>query len=195
MPLTPNSTTVAYAQPTDLFNYYDLRTIADLVNDQGVRTGGSPNPNPSTLALNPVLLANGMRASGLLESACMRSNRYAVSDLSAVNGASQQFLIGLVCDLWMGLLYRRRPDKGKPPASYGEALKWLEQLADGEAIFSFAETEAAGLPLATVDTPYQIWERSLVAQEAFRYFGWTGDLLRLYGPCGVGPSGPCGSYW
>lgn len=188
---TPNSAATSYATPADMLVFYDIRPVADLVNDTGVRTGGSPNPSPATVEASPILQNALDRASGFMEAACLRSDRYTVLDLQSLTGVSLQFLKGIVCDLAMGLLYRRRPDKGKPPAAYGEALKWLEELASGERIFAFAEVEAANLPLATVDTPAQICQRGLVAQEAFRYFGFTGDLI---GPFPNGPGWGCGGW-
>lgn len=189
--LTPNSSLTSYATPDDMLVQYDIRAIADLLNDRGVRTGGSPNPDPAIVAVDPVLQAMLDKASGMVEAACLRSLRYSPADLQGLTGVSLQLLVGIVCDLAMGYLYRRRPDKGKPPAAFGEALKWLEDLASGERIFSFQETEAAALPSVHVETPAEICERSLVAQEAFRYFGVTGDLLRRAGCAGgCGGGGP-----
>lgn len=191
MALTPNSAASSYATPADMLVHYDIRTVADLVNDQGTRTGGSPNPIPASVEANTTLIKIMNAAAGIIEAACLRSVRYAVADLQALTGCSKEFLIQINCDLAMGLLYRRRPDKGQIPPFFTAAMAWLEQLANGEAVFAFAETEDAGLPRAYVETAQDVIERSMVAQQACRYFGVTADELNPFNG-GIRGTGACG---
>lgn len=189
MSLTPNSSLTPYATPADMLVYYDIRPIADLCSDNNTRLGTTPpNPNPdhAIVAASPILAQMLLVASGMVEAALLRADRYGVADLQALDGASQAFLIKLVCDLTMGELYRRRPDKGMPPPFYTAALEWLEHIASGDRVFAFAETEAAGLPLGVVDSQQTLWQRGMMAQRAARYYGndladeWCG----FYGPGG-----------
>jgi len=185
---TINSSTVSYAQPSDLFLFYDLRTVADLASDTGTRIGGSPNPNPTTLAANTNVLAALWLASGWLEAACLRSNRYFPADLLALatvapqvgqpfGNVSQMLLKRIVCAIAMGEMWKRRPRTSKAPEFYVESMKMLEDLANGERLFSFEENEVASIPSAYVEQPADVWQRGLVAQQACRYFGATGDVL------------------
>jgi len=189
---TPNSAASSYATPSDMLDHYDIRTVADLINDTSVRTGGSPNPVPATVEADPKLVKALNAAAGIIEAATLRSKRYFVADLQALDGCSKEFLIQINCDLAMGLLYRRRPDKGQIPPFFTAAMAWLDQLANGERVFSFEENEDAGLPRAYVETAADVEERAMVAQQACRYFGITADELNPYNG-GISGTGNCGS--
>ncbi len=170
-PLTSNSSLTAYAAPADLFLLYDIRTIADLVSDDGTRLGGSPNPNPSTVASSPRLLQLLLVNSGRLEASCVKGQRYLPTDLAALTGASQAYLIQIVCALTMGDLFRRRPEMGKADERTEEAEAALAALADGEQVFAFIETEQAGIMDDQRNTPGDVENRYLTVQQCRRLFG------------------------
>ncbi len=184
---TWNGALVSYATPTDMLEYYDIRTIADYLSDTGVRLGGAPNPTTATVLASTRLQKFLNNAAGIIESAVMRSAHYSLSDLATtLDGVSKELLVGINCWLAMGALWSRRPRKDTPPFGYEMAMKYLEDLANGERIFSLAEVEQASIPSAHVETPAEIWARGMVAQQAFRYFGPTADVNPWWGVPGIG---------
>lgn len=183
---TPNSSLTSYASASDMLDHYDLRTVADLISDNGTRTGGSPNPTRSTVEASPILVKILKSAAGWIEAACLRSQRYSPTDLQALDGVSKEMLIQLNCDLAMGLLFRRRPDKSAPPWSFTAALQVLESLANGDRIFSFVENEEAGLPSEYVMSPADWEEIAMVPQQARRYYGVRADQLNQSGSGSTG---------
>lgn len=183
---TPNSSATAYASASDMLEFFDLRTIADLINDQGNRTGGSPDPTPSTVMANTKLLKALKAGAGWIEAACLRSQRYSAIDLHALDGVSREMLNQLNCQLAMAFLFQRRPDKGPLPQFATMAFQMLEAIANGERIFSFEEHEAAGNPNEQVMSE-QDWDHlALVPIVAQRFYGKTADLLN---PNGAGFTG------
>ncbi len=192
MALTPNSSATAYAAPSDLFLRYDIRTIADLVSDTGSRLGGSPNPNAATVAASPRLLTLLLVNSGRVEASCVKGQRYLPTDLQALTGVSKQYLVQIVCALTMGDLFRARPDIGKPDETYQEACESLKALADGEQIFAFVETEAAGVMENQVNTPGDVENRFLTTVQMRRLFGRRNN--ESVGP-GPGPFPGCWGGW
>ncbi len=188
-PLTPNSSLTAYATPADLFLLYDIRTIADLASDDGTRLGGSPNPNSATVAASPRILRLLLVNSGRLEASCVKGQRYMPIDLAALvaeGGGSGAYLIQIVCALTMGDLFRRRPDLGKPDERTDEAEAALQALADGEQIFAFVETEAAGVMANNLNTPQDVQDRYLTTVQNHRLFGRRNNQSLL---------GPWGRWW
>lgn len=178
---TPNGSLTPYAAASDLLDRYDLRTVADLINDVGRRTGGSPDPNRSTVEADPKLAVALLDGAGWIEAACLRSKRYSATDLHALTGASGSFLKKLNCQLAMAFLFERRPDKGSPPAFLTLAFQTLQAIANGERIFAFAEHEAAGNPIEYVMAAYDWDELALAPVQAQRYYGRTADLLNPRG--------------
>jgi len=187
MAATSNSSATSYASASDMLDFYDIRTIADLISDNSTRKGGSPDPTPAVVIVDTKLARALKWASGVIEAACLRARRYHPGDLHALDGVSKELLIGLVCDLTMARLYRRRPDKGPIPPFVEAAMQMLDALANGERIFSFEENEEAGLPQSHVDTAQQIEERAMVPQQAVRYFGVCADQLNPYQSGNFGP--------
>lgn len=163
MPQTPLTSALGYCTIAEFLNFADLRTVGDLVSDTDERE--------TSLTNNDVLLAAIQRASGMVESAAVIGNRYLPSDLAALTGSAQQLLIGLVADLVIGILYKRRPNKGDPPGSYKEALDMLQQLREGERIFPTQESADAGLPEHQIETPIDVENRNGLSVVAHRYFG------------------------
>lgn len=168
-----------YAQISDLLNAYDNNRLADLVVD-GL-------PRPSSLTGNAILTAMLMQASGMIDAACQRGQKYSQTDLlNVANGSdplnpsismltSQALMVRLTCDLAYGLLVGRRGYSAEDTAAeaprYAEALKTLQALSGGDMIFVTAGTLAAGLPNSQIVISQQV---GLLSGSAFRYFG---DLI------------------
>jgi phage gp36-like protein len=178
--LTPNSNATAYAAPADLFARYDPRVIADLCGDLGSRVGGSPNPNLTTLAANTAITTALSVASGWVEAACLKGERYGTADLAAANGNSQALLVQLVCDLAMGELWKHKHLRHPAEAWYGEAKGLLLALAEGELIFAFLEAEQAGLAVDDRETSQDVDARYLTTRQAYRLYGRRANRNPLY---------------
>jgi hypothetical protein len=180
MALTLNSSASGYLPPLEFLKRFDLRLIADLISDTGVRVGGSPNPDPAVVAVNLNLLSALLDASGDVEAACIRGHRYQPDDLQALAGtpdnvalpsAAQSRLFRLVGRLAMCYLYERRPDKGPIPETYKAAWDHLEALANGEQIFGFAEAQDAGLLRSETEAAPLVERRNLTVVQARGYYG------------------------
>lgn len=180
MAQTPATSAFCYAAAADLFARYDLRNIADYVADDGSRATGTV-PNVITLASNTNVLTALADASGLLEQACFVGERYTSADLlamlnAATPSAGSSLIRRIVCDLAMGLIILRRPAKNAPlPVQYTEAQRQLQLLSQGEAIFPFLETAAAGVLEERVETARDVYARQGVTTQAARLFGRRAD--------------------
>ena len=181
MPKTIASTTEPYCTADDMFLYHDPQQIADLLRD-----GDDPRPttgemSDSTNKYGAMLLRFMRVASGRVESACMVAKMYTVEDLQELYDpvdsanaatASREILIKLVADLcfWM-LSQRRQPNAGDPRNVPGavEANELLNQLRDGERIFSFTETQEAGLPSVNPPDPSRLVTPNVISK-AYRLF-------------------------
>ena len=165
-----------YAQISDLLNCYDNNRLADLVVDGTAR--------PASLAGNTILLAMLQQASGMIDAACQRGQKYSQTDLLNIASGfdplnvqinmqtSQALMVRLTCDLAYGLLVGRRgysaEDSQAEAPRYAEALKTLKLLADGDMIFVTAGALAAGLPQSQVTISQRV---GLLSGAARRYFG------------------------
>lgn len=106
-----------YADADDLIARFDERTIADLLSDDG-----APAVDLANNARLSVLLSE---AEGLVNSAVQTGGTYTDEDMAALvteGGSALEHLKGIVCQLCMVLLLRRRPEK------YGTATEMLKDL-------------------------------------------------------------------
>ncbi len=171
---TPASSATSYCSPSQMEFYYDWRSIAQLVSDDGTQ-----HTQASLLTdanLGAILLA----ASGDVESACFRGGRYVINlaatppinDLAALTGASANLLQKLVADIAFGFLFERRPNPGvEPPLAYQLAIKKLDDLGEGKYIFGLVENMTAGRQQHYVENVCDQMGRNTVTQQAHRYFG------------------------
>ena len=165
-----------YAQISDLLNCYDNNRLADLVTDGGSR--------PASLTGNTILTAMLQQASGMIDAACQRGQKYSQTDLLNIASGfdplnvqinmqtSQALMVRLTCDLAYGLLIGRRgysaEDSAAEAPRYAEALKQLDNLAHGDWIFVTAGALAAGLPQSQIVISQNV---GLLTGAAFRHFG------------------------
>jgi hypothetical protein len=177
---TPLTSTIPYMSVAEFAKRVDIRTIADLIGDQGARIGLQDDGtiDVATVAANANLAAILLDASGEVEAAGMKGARYTPSDLMLIattTGAAQGRLFRIVTRLAVGMLYERRPDKGPPPAAYDQALEQLQQLRDGVMIFGTLETSGAQVMEAKKETRDDVDARNLSSVQASRYFGRRGN--------------------
>ncbi len=175
MAQTSNSATSAYVTAAQFFLCYAPTIVADLLRPLTNPTG----PPPSYLAmcdpLNPAGIKLGMHlkiGAGEIESKCARTKRYLPEDLQALTGVSQMLLQKLNAARGMWSLCQNikpltaRPDE-VPMAT--ESAMMLEELNQGYAIFTFEETEEAGLPSVVPPRPQMLVTPNVVAR-AYRLF-------------------------
>lgn len=172
---TPLSNATSYASAADFLGRYDARSVGDYVSDLGVKV------DPVSLLTNANLLTALADASGMVESACLVGLRYQPSDLAGLTGNSLSFLKRLVCDLAIGMLMMRRPQKDRPiPVTYEMALEFLERLRTGERIFGIQETAEAGTPQSRIQDQGKRNTLNLASLQAGRYFGNRADSNRPF---------------
>lgn len=142
-----------------------------------------------TLSTNQNFLTVLSEASGELESACLRSQMYSVSDLQSLNGVSLQYMKKILSNIAMMNLYTRRDGPNPPETTvenYNSAMKMLEDLSGGMRIFAFNETEEAGLPKNYYMSPWNqirnrmvssTWQRSFGIRQNMQsgYYGYGGN--------------------
>ena len=119
------TTATSYASSTDLGRLYDVNKICQYATDSGVP------PTPADLSTNAIVTAVLLRASGEVEMACLRGEKYTPTTLSALTVAAQAALKGLVCDLAFYHLAKRRVPNPKEVTAYEDAMEILKALNDG----------------------------------------------------------------
>jgi len=157
--VTPNSGSTTYLTPQEFLTRRDARSVYQYATDSDgdPLLGGNSASTAAMIAalVNPatpqgaILAALLMDASGMLESACLRSGRYSPADLAALTGNSAGYMKRILSSMVMYGLMTRRPGPTPPDTivqDYTDAVKALSDLSEGTKIFAFAEAEAAGLP-------------------------------------------------
>lgn len=167
MALTLGSAASSYCTAAEFLKLYDVRTVGELVKDDGTAASAVD------LAADANLSAALGLASGWVESACLAGERYAPADLTALAASATvggNFLRSLVADLAFGHLRQRRgfPADDHPP--FVRAGLVLEQLRRGARIFPFVETREAGRPEVHRLTRDEILDRNQVSSNT-RIFG------------------------
>lgn len=175
--MNPNSSPSAYLSVADFLARKDERSVAQWASDD------PQNPvSVANLPANANVQAAIDAACGMLESAVLRSGRYSVADLQALQGMSLEYMKKILSDIAMYNLIGRRPGPAPPEtalSSYEEAIKALNDLSDGIRIFAFREAELAGVSstkkFSTIDyqannlIPYR-WTRAFGVRQGSRRF-------------------------
>lgn len=163
---TDISSATSYATAAQAVQRHDVRQWGDLLSDDNARVAAAD------VLTNTTLAALLKEASGMVEMACLRGERYTPTDLGeTLSGVSKEMLVGLVCELafWKATV-RRHPDRALQPSAIW-ALQTLDALADGKAIFSLEEVAEAGVQDDDFMTDGD-WQRlNLATDQARRYFG------------------------
>ena len=151
----------SYASNDDMAVRYDVRTLGDLLSDSNTRL------TSSQVTASTVLTALLEEASGDIELACIAGERYLPEDLDALEGVSEQKLIGLVCDIAFSRLMDRRPNViSEAPRRVKDAFDTLNMLREGARIFSLGGAAEAGYLVERV-----VETQCLVSQGASRMLG------------------------
>lgn len=188
--MTPNSGVSPYITVSQFLSIKDSRDVGMLASDNNVPL------TPTQLQTDPNTLAALAFASGELEAAVLASNRYSVADLQALQGNSQNYMLGLLADIAMFRMYGRR--NGPQPsdmviARYNQAMEVLMNLRQGVAIFAFAEVEAAGNPSNVQMTYWDALNKGMLTARWVRPFGIRNTYRPWWGyGWGGGGGGGCG---
>lgn len=170
--MTPNSSLSPYASASDLLTRQDVGLVGQLAADGFVATQAQIE-DPGTVPGQNVYTAL-LSASGEVEYAATRGQRYQPSDLANLNGASQSFFKQIVCDIAMMYLYDRR-DGQNPPENvvekYKRAQEFMTQLVNGEKVFGMVENQAAGSSRTAFFSPNDLLNNDLVSSIYSRSFG------------------------
>ena len=163
MPMTPDSGALPYATPAQMLVFCDARRLGMLVRDDNTQS------TPSQLLADPNLVQFLATASGEVETAALAGSRYKATDLAALqlaggNGAAM--LARLVARLAYGIIDERRNPGSDPHPATVAALKQLDDLRSGMAIFPFAEAAAAGLVVTSVLNDQDRLTDNLVTENA-----------------------------
>lgn len=144
--MTPISSETPYAIAQDLLTRQDVGLVGQLCVDDGNVASALQIVDTNTVAGKNVLTAL-LDASGEIEYAATRGQRYAPQDLQQLTGASLGFLKRITCDIAMMNLYDRR-DGQNPPENvvdkYKRAQEFMQQLVDGERVFGDLQNQQAG---------------------------------------------------
>lgn len=171
MSLTPNTSATPYVTAAEFLRYVDANYVGQLTRDDGLSWTAAELVDGDVETLNEILL----RASGDVESACIRANLFEPEDLRALldeGGSGAALLRGLVSDLAVGYLSDRRAFRDQAPLpAVTRAREQLEMLTKGMRIFPFIETQAAGRPVQRFITRYEV-ERSKLMSSDRRFFGY-----------------------
>lgn len=174
---SPSGATTTFLTPAAFLLMVDAQVVAQLL-----ATGEGKSRRPvaeSALATNERLWRALLAATGRLESACLRGERYTASDLGALTGASAAHRDKILRDFTMAELWDMREDLTPAAARLIERAERIEeQLTRGERIFSLAEVQEAGLPASVEDA-------RLDPDQHERNQGPTVILRRYFGRRGV----------
>ncbi len=204
--MQPNSSPVTYLSASEFLVRQDARTVVQYCTDDDRDPLKSAALTLVRLALEDpttdvghVLLTFLQDASGMLESAVLRSARYSGLDLTALvavtgtdsfgnpvfaGGNSAGYLKKVVSNLTMYGLITRRPGPAPPETTthaYNEAIKALNDLSEGIRIFAFAEVEQAGLPATKQFTIVDQINNDLITARWPASFG-TREIGRRFQP-------------
>lgn len=158
----------AYATPADMINAFDSRTIGDVVSDTDVQI------DESGLATNQKLLAALLKASGEVEAAVIAGGMYTPTELAALTGNGQAFLVDLVCCIAMCKLLRRRASSRMDELQKGvcgDAAEKLESLRKGDAVFGGSTNATDGtLPETTGPTSATFANLNMTVDQTKNYY-------------------------
>lgn len=193
--MNPNSGLTSYLTAQQFLLRRDPRTVVQNATDD-------PN-DPLRVAPIPVVIANLSdpqtysgkildvklkAASGMLESACLRSQRYSPADLLSLEGNSAEYMQEILSSLVMFNLIGRRPGPAPPDTvvtQYEEAIKALNDLSEGIRIFAFQEVEQAGLPQTNQFNQSDLIQNDAIVARWTPMFG-NRQLSRRYTAIGWG---------
>lgn len=190
-----NNVTIGGAAGLTAINGSWVITLVDANNFtlNGSIGAGTPTAyvaNSATWHQNLVLADLLREASGMVEMACLRGERYSPADLAGLTGNAAESLAGLVAGITLWLLWERRPTRlatMQLPLRAQMAMDQLAHLEAGDRIFGILEVASAGVASQPeFMTPNDLEYRNFTSVISKRYFG---SRSQFHVP---GPGGPTG---
>jgi hypothetical protein len=180
--LTVNSNSAPLIPAVQFLNRCDWRTVGQLLSDSDdpidfitLTTAGTPE--------NALLVQHLLGATGELEAACTKGERYQPTDLAnlvASQTASASYLFDVLTWLTLPRIYRRRPDLlERLETEILRGADVLERLETGEYVFGFVESQVAGVLSFQSETPRQVYRRDGLEVQADRLYGRRADRNRF----------------
>lgn len=163
---TPISSSIPFCTAARLRDFHDFRTLGDTILDTGARETTEANFDSSTKVLSAL-----MRATGRIEAAALKGERYTAADLQALTGAGQAYLEEICGELAWWILWRRRYPKAEMEPATLLAFQDLEDLGTGKLIFGLQENAEAGIPDHDFMTESDFCDLGLASDQASRMFG------------------------
>lgn len=120
-------------------------------------------------ANNTIVMASLTRASHEIESFALRGGMYTTTDLDLLQSQSNWLLIGITCDLAIGILMARRGGQFSDAIRdrLDKANSMLAGLARGERVFPLADTISASRPKVSIMSQQQRGALGMVADSEF----------------------------
>lgn len=158
---------MTFATANNLVERFDHRLIGDLCSDDG---------NDLTLGqvLTDARVAAALDdASGEVLTNLQVGGNYTYEDLEGLTGLNRSHLVRVCCDIAMGLLIQRRPNRVSTEVAdkiAEKAREHIRQLRKGENIFGFPEKVEAGNLHASHMQATQLEGLNLIPDRMHRYF-------------------------
>jgi phage gp36-like protein len=120
-------------------------------------------------ANNTIVMASLARASHEIESFTLRGGMYTTEDLDLLQSQANWLLIGITCDLAIGILMARRGGQFSDAIRdrLDKANSMLAGLARGERVFPLADTISASRPKVSIMSQQQRGALGMVADSEF----------------------------
>ncbi len=180
---TPITGATTYCTGTQFMLWFDLRSLADYLSDTTTPIGAILGTDPLQIdkvvvAADPTLGSILQAASGMLEMALLKGDRYTPGDLillttgpMATSNAALT-IARVVAGIAAPDVIRRRPDLQAPKlAIIEESQEFLKALADGDKILPIQEAADAGRMENQTETLADVESRFMPSFEARRLFG------------------------
>ena len=195
-----DSTFDSYCPDDEATKRMDLRTVGRLLSDD---PNGTPIP-PNQIPSNEFFQSQKLYASGLLEAACLRGERYRVADLNELvdpkrddqgviieprtYNAAANLIFNLHVDMMMVAFMERRQRTDVPEYTirYTRAMAFLDQLENGRRLFGTVQHEQAGRIGHREMTAEELACREIQITVARRWYGERSNKIANCGDCSDG---------
>lgn len=141
--MTPASTNTAYCTGAQAVQFFDPKLWGDLLSNSSVRLSSA------LVEASAILEAELLAATGEIEAALACGGRYSKEDLielQSTANAGARWLAKMCATLAFWNVTERRYPQTEMPTHVMRVFDDLERLRSGMSIFSFDETQEAGLP-------------------------------------------------
>jgi phage gp36-like protein len=165
----------AHATSADLIKRFDTNVIGDLASDTGTPIASA------AFSADANITAALADATGEINSAVMVSDLYTSTELTDLSDQDEEYLKRICCDLAMGYLFGRRPEK------YGEAIdritkyarEQLELIRTGKRLFNVTARKTAGQPEIDGPSAVDYQNMNLIPDRTRNFYPARGTRLPI----------------